>query len=271
MKYIDEAAKYDDFKATFWELEIEGFPESRFRIEECTLPFTKFQVETLVSGEKFFTEVDHPGEFSITIRETEKLDVRTHFKEWQDAFFDTEKGVFISQGEGVEIGSENDDIHKRLFLRLIRHKKGTNKTITIKNGARETAPKPLRGPEINRYKIVNKEIIDNVIFSLARRKVRNVTAIGSEAIPDRISSKYSQSGTKPELPTRKDISIIQPPQGFSQKIERITSSNLEEEVLKTFEFVNTKLLGFDAITFNYTSGEPLKYNVSMISDYIVED
>lgn len=270
MKYIDEAAKYDDFKATFWELEIEGFPASKFRIEETTLPFTKFQIETLVSGEKYFTEVEHPGEFSITIRETDQLDVRKAFKEWKDAFYDSEKGVFISQGADVEVGSEQDNIHKQMFLRLIRHKKGVSKRIRIQN--EQAATRTLYGSQRERNTIVKKEIIDNVLFSFARRKARNFTALGSEAIPDRISSKYSRSGSKPELPTRKDFSFIQTkidPKRID--VKQVSSNELEEEVLKTFTFENTKLLGFDPITFNYTSGEPLKYTVSLVADYINED
>lgn len=237
MRYADELFNSgEDFKSTFWEVEIDGYTESKFRIETASLPFIKFSTEKLPTGEKYFYDIEYPGEFSITIREKSDLSVRKFFKDWQDSFFID--GAFVSQGEGVEIGSNQDNIHKTLTFRLLKHKIVSEKTNVIEN----------------------KEIKDNILFSQARRTGRNITQLGSEFVPDSISKRYSKSGEKPNLP---------------RKIQRILSGvevvTVEERVLRTFTCTHTKLLGFDPIEFNYTGGDPLKYSVSLIADYIDEE
>lgn len=266
MNYINEAARIDDFRSSFWELEIEGYENSKFRIEEVTLPFIRFQTEKLSSGENYFSNIEFEGEFSITIRETNELEVRDTFKEWQDSFF--KDGTFISQGAGVEVGSEQDKIHKRLRLRLIRMKEGKSKQIKI---VTEESDRKIPSDQQNRHKIEEKEIINNVLFSLARRKARNATDIGSTVVPDRLSKRFSQSGSKPELPTKKSFKWIRTNSSYRKTTKNVNSKELEEEVLKTFTFEHTKLLGFEPITFDYANGDPLKYSVSLIADYINEE
>ena len=64
---------------------------------------------------------------------------------------------------------------------------------------------------------------------------------------------------------------VTPPPTREASVVTGQAGNYEEETLKTFNMIHVKLLGFDPISFDYSTGEALKYNVSFTCDYIDED
>jgi len=129
--YTDELLKAgDDFKANFWELAIEGHSYAKYRIESTSLPFTTFTTESHPNGERYFSDYELPGEFSISIREAKNLDILEFFEKWEKGFF--KDGCFIAQPSNVELGSEQDKVHRRVTLNLIGHKTEKTSNLTSK-------------------------------------------------------------------------------------------------------------------------------------------
>lgn len=80
--------------ANDWDFIMNDNPFIRYRVKSCSLPFLKFSISERKSGEKFYKEVEHPGNFTMEIYETPAYDTYTYFKAWQDSIYNPETRTF---------------------------------------------------------------------------------------------------------------------------------------------------------------------------------
>ena len=258
--YVDEILKAgDDFLGNFWELDIEGFSEAKFRIESSSLPFTTFTTETLPNGEKYFTDYELVGDFSITIRERKDLKVLDFFKEWEEGFF--KDGVFITQKD-VKAGSSQDKAHRNFFFNLIEHKSSGASNFSVnKQEIIESQSKKLSVPQ--------KEITEGFLGNKLRGITSTIARVDSFLKKEKASNKVPTPKHKTQ---QVEVGLLKSTR-YSKKTKikktKIGEHNKsDEQVLRTFTYSMVKYLGIEPVAWDYESGEPTKYSISFTCDDI---
>lgn len=91
---IHRMREYDDMDATLWEFSVEGYEQFKYRVTDASIPMPGLESTTLGTGEKYWTDVQHPEEINITFRETKEGHIFSFLWGWQNQIYDFEKNVF---------------------------------------------------------------------------------------------------------------------------------------------------------------------------------
>lgn len=98
MGIIDEAYKVEYQLSNQWDL---VFPDPAFssknlhlKIVDASIPFYKLEVESKLTGEKFYKSLADLGTISLTVRESIDFNTHTYFQDWFNNVYDLSKRVF---------------------------------------------------------------------------------------------------------------------------------------------------------------------------------
>ena len=97
MGVVESVYKYEDQLANQWDFKIYSLGTDnglRFKVQDVTNPFLKFNVERKFSGETVIKTVEEVEPITITFRESPNAAVYDFFKTWMDKFYDQENRVF---------------------------------------------------------------------------------------------------------------------------------------------------------------------------------
>ena len=95
---LNSVYKFEDQLSILWDIKIlAGNAEKlQFKVEDCSLPFYKFDVERKFSQETVFKKVENLDEVSITFRESNDHSTFDFFYNWMSKFYSFEDRVFRS-------------------------------------------------------------------------------------------------------------------------------------------------------------------------------
>jgi hypothetical protein len=221
-----------------WEFSISGGtpdyldPDFKLLVSDVTIPFPKLLYETSPTGEKYYTGIQYPNEFSVTVRETHKPGnsvqqqplVMTWFNKWFNEVysFSSPDEIFQDPLTACRTGTLSLMTHNVLLSKV-------------------------HDP------IIQPVIVDNILLAIGRLVVGNaaqkVANIGNLVSPGSFNT-----------------SVIPPaivPMYIGSAVTTVLS---EEKTVESFTFVNLRPVGIEPVSLSYTDGKPMEYRIAMVCD-----
>lgn len=91
---IHRMREYNDLDSNLWEFYIDGYDQFKYRVVDVTLPLPGLESTSLNTGQKYWSDVQHPEEISVTLRETDSGHVFSLLWLWQNEIYDFKQNVF---------------------------------------------------------------------------------------------------------------------------------------------------------------------------------
>lgn len=95
---LNSVYKYEDQLSILWDIKIiaPGAEKLSFKVESCSIPQYKLDVERKFSGETVYKKITHPEAISITFRESSDQSTYAFFRDWMSKFYDFKRHIFYS-------------------------------------------------------------------------------------------------------------------------------------------------------------------------------
>lgn len=247
MSVIDELQgyllKHPPQLDNLWEFTIESVTDNefsnnmKFLVTDVSIPFPKLLYETAFNGEKYYTGVQFPDEFQITVKEVhnpstlavDSSAVLGWWNRWINQNYDFTSNVFIEDLKG--------DAHRTGTLRFLTY-------------GVEITP-------IAAVPIMRDMIVDNIILSIARGVASRVEGISGST--DALSIISNATG--------RDINVSLKPPTIHVPIGLSGGTAFEREVVVAeFMFVNLKPVGIEPLSLTYSDGKPMEYRLALTCD-----
>jgi hypothetical protein len=128
----------------------------------------------LINGETYYTGIEFPLDFSLTVRENSSWTAYQYFQSWWNDVFDQDTLRFRSYrtsiGTGVIKGSVDDKIHRHGSITFFGwHKEGSS-SVSIRSGTTKEVVSSIDVPDL----------IEDPIYTF---KMTNIKLTGFESVP----------------------------------------------------------------------------------------
>jgi hypothetical protein len=256
---VDEGA---DALASMWELTLDGgsnWDALKVRVENVPLSLPKLTIDRLPNGETYYSGVEFPLDFSVTVREAASFKAFSYFNTWWSEVYDLDKRSFISY-PGIIKGSSTDKIHRQGSLTFYTFKSQETKSIDIVSKERHTG-------FTGSYD--HKELIQSLITGVLKNTVRSAAS----AVLSPVNQALGLLGKKVDaikLGAPPTITIPHPVAEILTVESPLVLSSVQLPILEpkascVFDLVNLKLSGFDSTQLSYEGG-PLKFQVNFSAE-----
>lgn len=257
---VDEGA---DALAPLWELSLEGgqgWDSIKVRLEATSLTFPKLSIERLPNGEAYYSDVEFPHDFSITVRESTNFKVFKYFQDWWDNVYDLDLRQFKSYAKTGK-GSDGDMIHRHGSITFFSFVPESSETVDIKQR------------EVDRSfssEYSSRQLVQNILTGILKNTARSAvsSALGPvNEIAALAGKKVSALKLKPPKTTD-----VPHPVSVSELDSEITVASFNkykmvEKARCVFTLSNLKITGLESVNLSYEGG-PLKFNVNLSAEDI---
>lgn len=241
-----------DQYAALWDISIEsgsgsdGWDDLQARVVDVPLPFAKLATERLPGGRVYYSGVEFPLDFSITLRETSGWHAHRYFQGWWDKVFDQKSRRFRSY-----VGS--DPIHRQAKISFYGFaSESDEETISSYFTNRPFADKIMMGEEV-----------DNIIAGVIKNEIQSVASVLTD-----ISRAFGGPVLSPNMPKLvrwKEVPVSAGPDSAQVVLDRPQLPRRTPQAIYAFSLLNVKLVGIEPLSLSYEGG-PLSFQVSLSAE-----
>jgi len=212
----------------------------QFHVVDVVIPFPKLTYETAANGEKYYTGIQYPEEFQLTVRETHdpgdrasgSARVMQWWDDWTNRFYD-----LSNSNSGAQFQKDPANVngaYRTGVLNLLTD------SITIVNGNQAVTP------------IMRETIQDNLILGIARVIADNAA--------ERMNGALGALGLN--IPGVSQMGLVVVPSVLGAQVSTFSTKT----IVTTFEFVNLQPVSIEPTSLTYGDGKPLEYRLSLVCD-----